>query len=201
MLLDDLDRYNEAGHRKGSLRFWKAMLRQAYTHPGLLAVVVYRFGGGVKRFRIPIFRQFLEIVYQLLYAAVRFGLQIEVPRDTRIGRGLRIDHYGSILVNSRAVIGRNFTLTQGVLVGETETGAPEIGDDVHCGVGCKIIGGITLGDCVKIGAGTIVTRSFDGYAVIAGVPARILRRLDRAPERSGWIPAPGLRVEAHRRGE
>ena len=46
--------------------------------------------------------------------------------------------------DSRAVIGRNFTLTQGVLLGETESGAPVIGDDVHCGVGCKIIGGILV---------------------------------------------------------
>lgn len=188
MLLDDLDRYNETGCRRGSLRFWRTIVRQAYTHPGLIAVVVFRFGGWVKRFRVPLLKQLLEIFYQLLYACVRFGLQIEVPRDTQIGPGFRIDHYSAILINSRAVIGRNFTATQGVLVGETESGAPVIGDDVHCGVGCKIIGGIRLGDCVKIGAGAIVTRSFDGHVVIAGVPARALRKLDRAPERSGWVP-------------
>lgn len=190
MLLQDLDRYNEARCRPGSLRFWLHMARQAYVHPGLLAVVVFRFGSWLSRCRIPVVRQVLEIAYQFGYAFARFVLQIEVPRGTRIGPGFRIDHYGGILINSMAVIGKNFTVSQGVLVGATESGVPTIGDDVHCGVGAKILGGITIGDCVKIGAGAIVTRSFEGHVVLAGVPARALRRLDEAPDRTGRI-APG----------
>jgi serine O-acetyltransferase len=188
MLLDDLGRYNEYGCRPKSFSFWKHMARQAYTHPGLLAVVVYRYGGWVRRCRIPVVKQICEAYYQILYGWVRFHLQIEVPRDTVIGPGFRIDHYGGILINSQSVIGRNFTATQGLLVGQTETGAPHIGDDVHCGVGCKIIGGIVLGDGIKIGAGAVVTRSFEGNMVIAGVPARMLRKLDGPPRPGGWIP-------------
>ncbi len=192
MLLDDLCRYNEAGCKPGSFGFWRHILRQAYTHPGLGAVVVFRFGGWVARCRVPIVRQILEIVYQLGYAYARFVLQIEVPRATRIGPGFRIDHYGGILINSQAVVGRNFTASQGLLIGATESGVPTIGDDVHCGVGVKIVGGIILGNCLKIGAGAIVTRSFEGHAVIAGVPARVLRPLAEAPDRSGWVaPAAG----------
>jgi serine O-acetyltransferase len=162
--------------------------RQAYAHPGLLAVVVYRYGGWARRCRIPVIRQLCDAYYHTAYNWVRFRLQIEVPRDTAIGPGFRIDHYGGILINSQARIGRNFTVSQGVLVGGTETGAPQIGDDVHCGVGSKIIGGITLGDCIKIGAGAVVTRSFAGHVVIAGVPARVLRELEAPPTATGWIP-------------
>lgn len=187
ILREDLERYNEPGVRRGTLRYYSYLLQQAYTHPGLIAVVVFRLGGSVRRCRIPALRQLLELIYQVLYALVRFGLQIEVPRDTNIGPGFRIDHYGSILINSQAMVGRNFTITQGVLVGGSESGNPVIGDDVHCGVGAKIIGGITLGDCIKIGAGAIVTRSFKGNAVLAGVPARVLRVLQTAPTRNGRI--------------
>jgi serine O-acetyltransferase len=188
MLIEDLNRYNEAGYRPKSLGWWRHMLRQAYAHPGLLAVVVYRYGGWVRRCRVPVVRQLCDAYYHIAYNWVRFKLQIEVPRDTAIGPGFRIDHYGGILINSQARIGRNFTVSQGVLVGGTETGAPQIGDDVHCGVGSKIIGGITLGDCIKIGAGAVVTRSFAGHVVIAGVPARVLRELEAPPTATGWIP-------------
>lgn len=191
MLREDLDRYNEAGYRPGSLTYWRYMLRQAHTHPGMIAVIVFRYGGWARRCRVPVLRQLLDLAYHVMYTFVRFGLQIELPRDTRVGPGLRIDHYGSILINSRAIIGRNFTATHGVLVGGTETGAPTIGDDVHCGVGTKIIGGITLGNCIKIGAGAIVTKSFAGNVVLAGVPARALRELRVAPERNGRVPLSG----------
>jgi len=197
MLLEDLNRYNEAGCRPKSVRFWLHILRQMYTHPGLFAVVVYRYGGWVRRCRVPVVRQLCELIYQFLYAGARFGLQIELPRDTVIGPGLRIDHYGGILINSQAIIGRNFTLTKGVLVGATETGVPRIGDDVHCGVDCRIIGGITLGNCVKIGTASVVTRSFEGNVVLAGIPARVLRTLDTAPAANGYIPP--AEVMAHDR--
>ena len=188
MLIEDLNRYNDFNYRTCSFRWWRYIVRQAYIHPGLLAVVVFRYGGWVRRCRVPVVKQICDAYYQMAYNWIRSRLQIEIPRDTRIGPGFRIDHYGGILINSHAVIGRNFTATQGVLVGGTESGAPLIGDDVHCGVGCKIIGGITLGDCIKIGAGAIVTRSFEGHVVIAGVPARVLRELEAPPTANGWIP-------------
>ncbi|MEP6754333.1 MAG: hypothetical protein ABJA67_02445 [Chthonomonadales bacterium] len=190
MLKIDLQRYNDYHYKVGSLKYWRFVVKQAYTHPGLLAVVVFRYGGWVRTVRIPVVRQILDAYYQYLYNWVRFRLQIEIPRDVAIGAGLRVDHYGGILINSQSVIGRNFTITQGVLLGQTESGAPVIGDDVNCGVGVKIIGGIKVGNCMKIGSGSIVTKSFPGKAVIAGVPAKELRKLLRAPERNGWIPGP-----------
>ncbi|MFN0146281.1 MAG: serine O-acetyltransferase [Dehalococcoidia bacterium] len=188
MLWEDLERYNEAGHRRGSLAFWKQIAAQAYTHPGLLAVAVYRYGRWVRGVRVPGLRQLLDLAYHLLYSFARFGLQVELPRDFTAGPGLRVDHYGGVLATSGAVVGRNFTMSQGVLLGSTESGAPRIGDDVHCGVGTKIIGGIELGDCIKIGTGSVVTKSFPGHAVIAGVPARFLRPLTVPPQPNGWIP-------------
>ncbi len=188
VLLEDLSRYNDERHVPNSLKYWKHIVRQAYTHPGLLAVVVFRYGGWVRKCRIPILKQIMEAYYHLAYNWVRFRLQIEIPRDTTIGPGFRVDHYGCILINSQSTIGRNVTISQGVLLGGTETGAPTIGSDINCGVGVKIIGAIVLGDCMKIGAGSIVTKSFEGGQIIAGVPARVLRPLLRCPEPNGWVP-------------
>ena len=184
----DLIRYNDNRCKPGSFSYWKHIASQAYTHPGMLAVIVFRYGAWVRMCPVPIVKQILNAHYQYLYNGIRFRLQIEIPRDTVIGPGFRVDHYGGILINSQAVVGENFTASKGLLLGQTETGAPIIGDDVNCGVDVKIIGNVRLGSCMKIGAGSVVTKSFEGKVVIAGVPARVLRPLLRAPDTNGWVP-------------
>ena len=52
--------------------------------------------------------------------------------------------------------------------------APIIGDNCIISSGAKIIGGITLGDNVVVGANAVVTKSFPSNTVIAGVPAKII---------------------------
>ena len=64
---------------------------------------------------------------------------------------------------------------------EIFSAAPPVVIGKHCwiGKGATILPGVTLGDFTIVGAGAIVTRSFEGYAVIAGNPARKLRDLDQ----------------------
>jgi serine O-acetyltransferase len=177
----DMQRYTGTGMRPWSARFLRRLCTATYEHPGLLAIVVYRYGQWVYfRCKVHGVRQFLDLGYYYWFWWVRTRLQIELPRTTAIDAGLRIDHYGGILVNCQLIAGKNLTLTQGVLVGQTDSGVPRFGDNVALGVGAKVIGGVTLGDCVVVGAGAVVTKSFPANAVIAGVPARLLRF--RAPE-------------------
>lgn len=51
----------------------------------------------------------------------------------------------------------------------------EIGNDVWIGFRSIIIGNIKIGDGVVIGAGSIVTKDVPPYAIVAGVPAKIIR--------------------------
>ena len=173
----DIRRYVGPDLSPRTWRFWKRLARLVYVHPGLIAVIVYRYGQWVEyRCRIPIVRQLAELTYYYWFNWVRTRLQIELPRTTAIDAGLRINHYGGILINCQIVAGKNLTLTQGVLIGETPAGIPRIGDDVMVGVGAKIIGPVVLGDRVEVGAGAVVTKSFPADAVIAGVPAKLLRQ-------------------------
>lgn len=54
----------------------------------------------------------------------------------------------------------------------------KIGDNVWLGGGVIIAPGVTLGDNVVVGAGAVVTKSFPDNVVIAGNPARIIKRID-----------------------
>lgn len=51
-----------------------------------------------------------------------------------------------------------------------------IGNDVLISARCLILDGVTVGDGAIIGAGAVVSSDVPAYAVVAGVPARVVRR-------------------------
>lgn len=62
---------------------------------------------------------------------------------------------------------------------DVELGKPiTIGDSVWIGGHATLLPGVTIGDRVVIGAGSVVTKSFGSDVVIVGNPARIIHRLD-----------------------
>ena len=50
-----------------------------------------------------------------------------------------------------------------------------IGNDVYIGSNVTILDGITIGDGVIIGAGAVVTKNIEPYAIVGGVPARLIK--------------------------
>jgi serine O-acetyltransferase len=95
--------------------------------------------------------------------------------------GLSIAHYGSIVVNPGARIGKNCRIHVGVNIGSAATndGVPIIGNNVYIGPGAKIFGNISIGDNTVIGANAVVNTSFpDGGVTIAGIPARVISNKD-----------------------
>lgn len=97
-----------------------------------------------------------------------------IPPNT-FEEGLSIAHWGPIVVHPSCHIGKNCRIHQCVTIGATngEKQAAVIGDNVFIGPCSSIIGDITIGNDIAIGAGSVVTRSFteDGIT-IAGVPAK-----------------------------
>jgi acetyltransferase-like isoleucine patch superfamily enzyme len=51
--------------------------------------------------------------------------------------------------------------------------------DCWLGAGCIIMPGITIGECSIVGAGTVVTEDVPPYTIVAGVPAKIIRTIDK----------------------
>jgi serine O-acetyltransferase len=112
---------------------------------------------------------------------------ISLPAQARIGKGLRIHHFGGIIVNSEASIGEYCTLYHDVTLGDLGGwgGAPRIGNHVVIGAGAKLLGNIEIGDGCHMGANAVVRTSVPAGCLAVGVPAVIKRCTRRAEVRHG----------------
>lgn len=104
---------------------------------------------------------------------------IQIPYQTSIDEGLRIVHFGTIVVNPEAVIGRNFNIAQGVLIGNAQGkrgGVPVIGDNVCVNANAVIIGGCHIGNNVLIAPGAFVNFDVPDNSIVIGNPGQIIQR-------------------------
>jgi len=107
----------------------------------------------------------------------RFFTGIEIHPAARLGRGLFIDHGMGVVNGETSEVGENVTLYQGVSLAGTslkkEKRHPTLGNNVTVGAGAKVIGGFTIGDSSRIGAGSVVVREVPPNCVVVGVPGRV----------------------------
>jgi len=150
-----------------------------FSRQGLWVMVVYRFGQWRYRIRPSLLRKPFSLLYKLMRVFSHILTGIELPCETRVGRRLRIEHFGGIIVSGDAVIGDDVVIRQGVTIGLKRTherGAPVIGNRVDIGAGAKLLGAITIGDDAVIGANAVVIKDVPAGALAVGIPARIILR-------------------------
>lgn len=104
--------------------------------------------------------------------------QVDINPLCRVGKGIMLDHATGFVAGETAVIGDNCSILQNVTLGGTgkadEDRHPKIGNGVLIGAGAKVIGNIKIGDCARIGAGSVVVREVPPRVTVVGVPARIV---------------------------
>ena len=163
---------------------WRTHNRDVFRQ-GLWVMAVYRFG----RWRYSLGRAWIRrpfsALYKILKVLVEILTGIDLPCESQVGRRLRIDHFGGIVISGDAVFGDDCIVRNGVTVGLRHTGqrgSPVIGNRVDIGAGAKILGPIQIGDDVAIGANAVVLKDVPADSIAVGVPARILpRKKDVSP--------------------
>ncbi len=164
----------------------------------LVAADLYRIGGLkgfsglLKGLRNPGFR-YIYFVRQLTncikyspkwllfsflkrHYSYKYGFQI--PTQTKIGKGLYIGHFGTIIINKEVIIGDNCNLAPNTTIGETnrgeQKGSPVIGNQVWIGFGVVIVGRITIGSNVMIAPNSFVNFDVPDNSLVIGNPAKII---------------------------
>lgn len=116
-----------------------------------------------------IFTRLAKSLLGMHFRRLSLKLGFSIPPNV-FGPGLRIPHYGTIVVNHHAQVGACCVLHTGTCIAGTES--KTIGNALYLSTGAVIGGKIILGDNVTVGANAFVNRSFpEGNALLAGTPA------------------------------
>nr|WP_041219208.1 serine O-acetyltransferase [Desulfitobacterium dichloroeliminans] len=149
----------------------KSIVEIIFCYPGLHALIAHRFAHYL-------FKKKMVLLPRLISQTSRFFTGIEIHPGAKIGQGLFIDHGMGVVIGETAEIGNNVTIYQGVTLGGTgkEKGKrhPTIGNNVFIGSGAKILGSVKIGDNVKIGAGSVVTKPVPGNTTVVGIPGKVV---------------------------
>ncbi len=111
---------------------------------------------------------------------IKYGFQI-YP-ETQIGEGFYLGHWGALVINPNAKIGKNCNIAQGVTIGQQNRGKnegyPEIGNHVWIGPNAVIVGNIKIGDNVLIAPNAYVNTDIPANSIAMGNPAIITPNLN-----------------------
>lgn len=178
---------------KNDLRYYlkqdKVMLNKPTKRPRLIGDEVWRYQILLRKeeYFYNTGRKYRYWFFKVLRHRLGINLGFTIGKNV-CGPGLSLAHYGTIIINKNAKIGKNARIHSGVNIG-TKAGlsgaAPTIGDDVYIGPGAKLFGAILIGDNTAIGANAVVTKSFaEGNVTIAGIPAH---KISSKNSRNLWL--------------
>jgi serine O-acetyltransferase len=94
----------------------------------------------------------------------------------KFDKGFVIMHPVGVVINSKVRGGKNIVIESGVVIGDEKGQAPCLGNNIFIGAGAKIIGGVTIGDNVKIGANAVVVKDLPSNVTAVGIPAKVINR-------------------------
>jgi serine O-acetyltransferase len=167
--------------------FWALVREDLATHDGdwtsqgFWALFWHRFGNWRMGVRPKVLRLPLSVIYRVMFKATEIFCGIKLSYNVKVGRRVRIDHFGGIVLGARA-IGNDVILRQNTTLGiaspEDLNAKPVLEDGVNVGAGAVIVGDIVIGRGSVIGANAVVTKSVPPFSLVLGVPGRVVRQLD-----------------------
>lgn len=174
LLEKDLYRYEGERSRSLLIRYKYIFLVPGFTYTYFLRNAQFA--------KFSAYRLFCKILLRI----TSYITNIQIPIGTTIGEGLYIGHWGTIIVNPDARIGKNFNIYPGCLIGYSlgkNEGVPIIGNNVSMRCNSIIVGGVKIGDNVLIAPGAFVNFDVPNNCIVIGNPGRIIERQSSPTEK------------------
>jgi serine O-acetyltransferase len=143
-----------------------------WSRPGFQTLAVHRFGRWTKTIRRRPLRAVPSLLAKTANVFCRNFYGIELPFEASVGRGVVIEHQGSIVVHGGSVIGDGCILRQGVTLGcksmDAVQDAPRLGDRVNVGCGAVILGNVSVGNDCIVGSNAVITKDVPPAVTVVG---------------------------------
>ncbi len=152
----------------------RGLIETLLCHTPLHAIVAYRAAHALERRAFP-------LLPRLLSTLAKVFTGVEIHPAARIGAGFFIDHGVGVVIGETAQVGENCVMFHNVTLGGTGAHVgkrhPTVGDDVLIGTNSVLLGPITVGSGVRIGANSfIIMHDVPPACTVVGTPARIVKQ-------------------------
>ena len=138
-------------------------------YKGFIALQAHRIGNALYNNGDIDFSLYLQMRVSEVFS-------IDIHPGATIGKGIMLDHAHNLVIGETAEVGDNVSILHSVTLGGTGKVRgdrhPKIGNNVLIGAGAKILGNISIGDCSRVAAGSLVLKSVASFKTVAGVPAK-----------------------------
>lgn len=164
---------------RGGVNFFVLYIKTAF-HPTRRFLLLLRTCEYLKNVKKGTVYRLIYLIAKYLRYRLSIRLNFSIPENVA-DEGLQLPHYGTIVINANARLGKYCRIHVCVNIGTSGGGkeAPQIGDFVYFGPGAKVYGGIQIADRIAIAANAAVSKSFlNSDTLIGGVPARELGRVE-----------------------
>jgi len=154
--------------------------RDPFCHRMVQPLLYFKGFLGIQAYRIShwLWNNNRRDLAMFLQMRISENFSMDINPAARIGQGLMIDHAHAIVVGETAVIGNDVSILHGVTLGgngkDTGDRHPKIGDGVLIGAGAKVLGNISVGNCSRVAAGSVVLKDVPACKTVAGIPAKIV---------------------------
>ncbi len=142
------------------------------TYSGVHALSWHRWANRL-------YRMHFKLLARITSQWAKFCTGIEIHPAAKIAAGVFIDHGGGVVIGETAEVEEGVVIYQGVTLGGTgkEKGKrhPTIRRNVTVSCGAKVLGGFTVGEGARIGAGAVVLKEVPPFATVVGIPGRVVR--------------------------
>jgi len=166
----------------------RSVLEIIFCYPGFQATLFHRIAHFF-------WRKKLFLIARMISHISRFLTGIEIHPGAKIGKRFVIDHGMGVVIGETAEIGDDVTIYHGVTLGGTTWRKgkrhPTVKNNVVIGAGAKVLGNITIGENVRIGANSVVVKDIPPNSTVVGVPGKTVRKKGKeAPLDHHLLPDP-----------